>query len=212
MIIFADHWEAWNEDTYWHHNSTDEWVLRVPLIFYWYNIKKWLHENRIRTIDILPTIYKLVGNNNDGIFDGKSLDKIILENDNEENRDAFSAVWVNELKDTIRKTKGLLENDYIDADEKISLKYSETLYTWDMKYVRHYLRFIDRSEKIIKHDKTYVYKIHTDLSMSSAKEWSTLKLDKIKDKMNQYNDIKIGKIKDIDENMKKYFNLQWYKI
>jgi uncharacterized protein YcgI (DUF1989 family) len=61
-------------------------------------------------------------------LDGKSLDKIILEGDKECDRDAFSAVRVNELKDTIRKTKGLLENDVIDTDEEISLKYAEILY------------------------------------------------------------------------------------
>jgi len=77
----------------------------------------------------LPTINKLLSKENDNSsFDGKSLDKIILENDKEDSRDAFSAVWVNELKDTIRKTNDLLKNDVIQADEKISLKYSETLY------------------------------------------------------------------------------------
>jgi hypothetical protein len=103
-----------------------------------------------------------------------------------------------------------LENDVIDTDEEISLKYAEILYKWDTKYVRYYLKFLDRSEKIAKHDKTYVYKIKQDLSLYAEKKGFLP--DGIDKEMNKYNDIKPDKIQKINENMKKYFNLQWYKI
>jgi choline-sulfatase len=73
-ILFGDHGEAYTADTYGHFNGVDEGVLRVPLLFGGTDIAPGLFRSRVRTVDIVPTVYELLGWEGDRVhFDGASL-------------------------------------------------------------------------------------------------------------------------------------------
>lgn len=74
FILFGDHGEAYTADTYGHFNGVDEGVLRVPLLFWGTEIPAAFFRSRVRTIDIVPTVYELMGWATEGAgFDGASL-------------------------------------------------------------------------------------------------------------------------------------------
>ncbi|GHH76897.1 hypothetical protein GCM10018793_23780 [Streptomyces sulfonofaciens] len=75
LAVFADHGEAFDERTNGHFNSMAEPVLRVPLIISGDGVEPGMHTNRIRTIDVAPTVLDLAGIRTaaTGVFDGRSL-------------------------------------------------------------------------------------------------------------------------------------------
>lgn len=75
LVLFADHGEEFDERTNGHFNSMAEAVLRVPLIIVGDDVAPGVHTNRIRTVDIAPTVLELAGipTPATGVFDGRSL-------------------------------------------------------------------------------------------------------------------------------------------
>ncbi|GHH88677.1 hypothetical protein GCM10018793_69170 [Streptomyces sulfonofaciens] len=75
LVIFADHGEEFDERTNGHFNSMAEAVLRVPLIVVGDDVAPAVHQHRIRTVDIAPTVLELAGipSPATGVFDGDSL-------------------------------------------------------------------------------------------------------------------------------------------
>lgn len=74
LIIFSDHGEEWDNQSYGHHNSLSDSVLRVPLIVYWKQSKHKIVENLVRTVDLAPTILPLISKKYTKLkLDGKSL-------------------------------------------------------------------------------------------------------------------------------------------
>jgi len=55
-IVFSDHGEEWDAQSEGHHNSTDDAVLRVPLMIYKKGITPRIENELIRTIDLAPTV------------------------------------------------------------------------------------------------------------------------------------------------------------
>lgn len=95
FILFGDHGEAYTPDTYGHFNAVDEGVLRVPLLFWGTEIPAGLFRSRVRTIDILPTLYDLLGWPKAGAaFDGASLVDSIRAGVEPEVRSANVQVYV----------------------------------------------------------------------------------------------------------------------
>jgi choline-sulfatase len=209
LIISADHGEAWNNETYGHHNSLDEGVIRVPILFYAKDVKSNVHPNRIRTIDVVPTLNELLFESKDK-FDGKSLTPIIYKNKKETDRLAFSAVWVNESKDVLKKVKDIMKNDKMATKKNIGLKYSATIYDEDYKFTQNYKLFSNRSEKIVDFDREELYKIESLTKLKKIKNTKKQKL--LKQKMNKLNNVKLQKRKSQKDTMKEYFNLMGYKI
>ncbi|PJF01600.1 hypothetical protein CUT44_02810 [Streptomyces carminius] len=75
LVLFADHGEEFDEQTNGHFNSMSEGVLRVPLIIVGDGVRPGIHERRIRTVDIAPTVLELAGVPVPATrgFDGRSL-------------------------------------------------------------------------------------------------------------------------------------------
>lgn len=90
LVIFSDHWEDWSLNSRGHSNSISDKVLKVPLIFYWKNIKWWqVRNDLIRTIDLLPTLLKYSWIKIKNKLDWKSINLLL----NGKDRDCFSQVW-----------------------------------------------------------------------------------------------------------------------
>ncbi|WP_219116730.1 sulfatase-like hydrolase/transferase [Janthinobacterium sp. UMAB-56] len=61
IVLFGDHGEEYDEQSFGHFNSVAEGVLRVPLLFIGDDVAPAIHTERVRTVDILPTILDLNG-------------------------------------------------------------------------------------------------------------------------------------------------------
>jgi hypothetical protein len=209
IIISADHGEAWNDESYGHHNSLDEGVIRVPILFYAKDIKPFQYDNRIRTIDVLPTLNEVLFKSKK-TFDGKSLHKIIYNNKMEKNRFAFSAIWVSELKDVLRNVNTIIQKDTLSTKANVSIKYSAAIYSDNYKYIVNYKKFTNRGEHIIEFPREQLLSIKILTVMKQINDSKKKKqFRKITD---EYNSPKIQKHKSHTQVMKEYFNLQGYKI
>lgn len=208
LIISSDHGEAWNEETYGHHNSLDEGVIRVPVIFKAKDITPQTYTNRIRTIDIVPTLNELMQRKD--VCDGKSLCPIIYDGKTEGNRVAFSAVWVNESHVVIKKIKTLQKDDHITFQQDISIKYSAAAYIGKYKYIVNYKHFVNRGPVLENLDCEQVFEI-SNLTKLTPKKNATVIAEGRK-AVESYNDIPAERHNKQKGIMKKYFNLLGYKI
>lgn len=208
IVLFGDHGEAWNNSTYGHHNASDEGVLRVPLLFYGNNIRSHIHTNRVRTIDVVPTLAKLM-NLTDAKTDGEPLDHIILEHAQESHRDAFSAVWVNELEDIINKTNHIFQKGSFETEATHSIRYNACYYQGQYKYIQYYKKFVDRSEKL-KDDNTQQLYDMQDLGRPKTAV-NDIVANQMQAKLDIYNTIHT-KRHDTSDQLRQYFNLQGYNI
>ncbi len=204
IVIFADHGEAWNDSAYGHHNSLDEDVLRVPIIFYSKDIKPKTYGNRIRTIDLAPTIADILGIKAD--YDGKSLKDIIYSDIVEEDREAFSAIWVNESNAVIKQIKSLLKKDKISFNKSKSIKYGASVYKNNFRYVEYYKKFANRSEELINHNSEALYKNGELVRKKDSKVLKGLKA-----RISTLNNINTQSNISPEE-IKSYLRLQGYKV
>lgn len=210
IIISADHGEAWSDETYGHHNSLEEGVIRVPVLFYAKDIAPRVYDNRIRTIDIAPTVAKLL-NLKEHSWDGKPVTSIIYDGDTEEHRNAFSAVWVNESSDVLKKIQTIVKDDELEAARDISVKYSFAYYSGNQKFIKNYKFFADRGNKIVDFDREELFKIGesgTTFTLIDDKAQKS-KMRVIGEELNNIKPIKTLKK---SKTMKEYFNFQGYKI
>ncbi len=204
VVIFADHGEAWNDRSYGHHNSLDEEVLRVPIIFYSKDIKPKIYQNRIRTIDLTPTIADILGIKSE--FDGKSLKNIIYDKKIEEDRDAFSSIWVNESHAVIKQIRNLLKKDKVNFNKSRSIKYGASIYKKDFRYIEYYKKFTNRSEELIDYSYEELYKKSTVITKKQPKI-----LKELKTKLSNLNNINTQSNISSEE-IKSYLRLQGYKV
>lgn len=94
LIVFSDHGEEWDDDSEGHHNSTDDAVLRVPLMIYKRGITPRVEDKLVRTIDIAPTVMAELPNKKvPKEMEGKRLDysKSLVE---DLKKYAVSQVWM----------------------------------------------------------------------------------------------------------------------
>lgn len=75
LVVFADHGHEFDDMSYGHFNSMAEGVLRVPLMIIGPDVEPGRYLNRVRTVDITPTVTELAGipTPGAGVFDGISL-------------------------------------------------------------------------------------------------------------------------------------------
>ncbi|RKT53829.1 sulfatase-like hydrolase/transferase [Saccharothrix australiensis] len=80
LVVFGDHGHELDADSYGHHNSLSEGVLRVPLLVSGPGIQPGRYAERVRTVDVVPTVVDLLGLDvsRHGGFDGESLADVLL--------------------------------------------------------------------------------------------------------------------------------------
>jgi choline-sulfatase len=79
LVLFADHGEVFDEYSCGHFNSMAEGVLRVPLVIVGADVEPAIYPQRIRTVDIAPTVLELadISSPAAGVFDGRSLGAVV---------------------------------------------------------------------------------------------------------------------------------------
>ncbi len=116
IIIIGDHGEAFGEHEEFasHMIFCYEANLRVPLIFY---NKKLFNESRViddrvDTIDILPTVLDLTGINKGGDIQGKSLEKLINGDKSDGDRTIYFESMYGKEEFNWAPLTGIIEGDY----------------------------------------------------------------------------------------------------
>lgn len=61
LVLFSDHGHQIDADSLGNFNTVAEGVLRVPMIFVGEGVEPAIHRQRIRSVDLLPTLADLVG-------------------------------------------------------------------------------------------------------------------------------------------------------
>lgn len=140
LIIFSDHGEAWDKETYGHHNSLSDEVLRVPLFFYGNNIKKGTREDLTRTIDLAPTLIRLLRDFNFKKINMDGVDLKIFRKGKENKRKyAIAQTWGNIIKnfDELIKYQNKLLKEEKSRPIKTFLE-SEMAYDGKYKFMRYF--------------------------------------------------------------------------
>lgn len=147
VVLFSDHGENWNNISYGHFNSSEDECLRVPLLLYGKNIPSKTILSRIRTIDLFPTLNELVFNDEIEV-DGISLLSLIYSDKSHDNRDAFSGIWINEMKDISTNLSDVINKDNLDTTKSRSIKYCACYFYKNMKCVIWYHKFLHGAKKL----------------------------------------------------------------
>jgi hypothetical protein len=182
----------------------------VLLAFYAKDIKPGVYTNRVRTIDVFPTLTEILFNEK---FeqDGKTLRPFIYENKKEPNRFAFSSIWVTDMSEAVRKVGEILKKDRISLRKNVSSKYSAADYLDDYKCEVVYRRFKSRNEKqLIKDYSERLYRIRSPVELKPVK--NEKKTKKMVALINKYNAIRPQQRRRKEKMLRNYFNLLGYRI
>jgi hypothetical protein len=137
IVLFGDHGEEYDADSFGHHNSVSDGVVRVPLLWLDDEIDSRAYCNRVRTVDIMPTIATRLGL--DGAspnVDGRSLaDRIWGTRSDEPDRRAFSQAFTGETAEFVSYQKRLLDGDDLSSPVR-QVCYVETVYDESFKLTR----------------------------------------------------------------------------
>lgn len=102
LVLFGDHGEEYSDESFGHFNAVAEGALRVPLIFVGSDVEPRVATNRVRTVDILPTILELTGSRSRATLDGSSLASVLRGGPELEPRTAYAQTWVADTTSFVR--------------------------------------------------------------------------------------------------------------
>src|SRR6185436_20312033 len=110
LVLFGDHGEEYDDDSYGHQNTLAEGALRVPLIFQGPGILPGLHTNRVRSVDLAPTLLELMDDPARGRMrlDGVSLVPTLTAGSPYPERTAFAQVHTAETREYLAFMKRTL--------------------------------------------------------------------------------------------------------
>lgn len=136
IVLFGDHGEEYDETNYGHYNSVTDGALRVPLVFTGTDVPSAVVTERVRTIDIVPTVRELAGwNTPSRAADGQSLHPVILDRAPMRHRRAFAQAFVARATQARRAQRSVLDVGRVDGRVEHVL-YREAVYDGEHKLVR----------------------------------------------------------------------------
>ncbi len=144
IVLFGDHGEEYDENSYGHHNSMSEGVLRVPLVFYGTGIKPGIYNQRIRSVDVVPTLLDLLKGK--GIrspkLDGSSLAETLTNGAEYPVRPAFAQAYTSELNQFVAYQKKILAKG-AKTGSLPHVLYKEAVYSDNLKLVRQHYEYAE---------------------------------------------------------------------
>lgn len=210
IVIFSDHGEAWSDDSFGHFNTLDEGVIRVPIILHASDIKPSIYSNRIRTVDLAPTLQEILfSESTTPKFDGISLSDIIYSHNAEDNRDAFALCWATRMGEIVNNLKNVNNGRANVPNIDKSVNFSACGYYKNFKCVHNYQKFIDRGSVLVKLNTSDVFDM-TDLSLPKRVENQDVK-NKLSKPIDDFNNIK-QVFNDSTDSLREYFQLQGYNV
>jgi len=209
LVVSSDHGEAWSDETYGHHNSIEEGALRVLLAFNAKDIVPGVYANRVRTIDVFPTLMENAFGEK-AECDGKSLGPCVYGRKTEPDRFAFSAVWITDLGELVRKAESIAKTDTIRVRNNVSSKYSAAAYEGGYKCEVVYKRFANRSQQLVDDYSEKLYRIDSPVDFTAVDDPPRLK--RMVRLIEAHNNPQAGKKMGKTETLERYFNLLGYPV
>ncbi|MFA6420535.1 MAG: sulfatase-like hydrolase/transferase [archaeon] len=211
IIISSDHGEAWNDESFGHYNSLNEGVLRVPVLFLAKDIGPRYYDNRIRTIDIAPTLNRILLNSTEK-FDGLDLNPIIYGKESFEDGLAFSTIWLSEAKDILSNIAKIINGKSFKTKNKMSEKYAAVVYHEKYKYVLNYKNIVEGILKTQAKEKftDKLFEIDSKKNICLSSKVGIKK--NLRKKLIKYNVIFTKSSRKIKKNLKEYFRVLGYQI
>jgi len=138
IVIFSDHGEEWSDDSEGHYNSLSAGVLNVPLIFLSNDLDSKKINEKIRTIDILPTILKLNGMPSGSNISGISLDELMKTGNLSVDLECFAQCWIAKEYDKLKKVRMRMMKQNIKHLSIEHFLYKEVVYSEGNRLLREY--------------------------------------------------------------------------
>lgn len=142
FVLFGDHGEEYDDASFAHFNSIAEGVLRVPVLVFGDDIRPGVYLDRMRTVDVLPTIVDLALPTSKRGMDGVSLAATVLDGAPYEVRDAFAQAHTSETDELLS-----FQRRAIESGRKVgALAHhcaAEAVYRGDLKLSRTNVRYVD---------------------------------------------------------------------
>jgi choline-sulfatase len=136
IVIFADHGEEYDADSYGHHNTLNEGVLRVPVIFVAPDVRPGIRPARIRSVDILPTVLARMGEQAAlGTLDGSSLVDSVWGDSAYPERACFATAYTSDTAEFVAHQAQLLRTG-VHRPTLRHVLYKEAVYLGCNKLVR----------------------------------------------------------------------------
>lgn len=144
LVLFGDHGEDYDRESYGHHNSMSEGVLRVPVIFVAPDIAAGVHAARVRSIDIAPTLtWALDADRPPKIkYDGQSLAPVVWGREQVVERVAHVQAYTSEQREYVRFQDRMLKTGKKSGALRHVL-YKEAIYDGPYKLTRQNYRYAD---------------------------------------------------------------------
>lgn len=110
VVLFGDHGEEYDAESYGHHNTLAEGVLRVPLMIVGHEVEAGVRADRVRSIDVVPTLLDLLGWTAPelGPMDGFSFADTIRLGTPVPARPVFAQAWTADTSEFVRFQQRLL--------------------------------------------------------------------------------------------------------
>jgi choline-sulfatase len=144
LVVFGDHGEEYGEDAYGHQSSLAEGVLRVPLLFYGADCRPAVHSDRVRTVDLTPTVLDFLGDATLGRrrLDGSSLRATVTDGEPYPLRPAFAQSYIAENGAYLAYMKRLLLSGRKTGSLDHVL-YKECVYDGTAKLTRRFYDYVE---------------------------------------------------------------------
>jgi choline-sulfatase len=134
VVLFGDHGEEYGKNSYGHFNSVAEGVIRVPVLFWGPDVVPGTHAERVRTVDVAPTIAPCLGGVNETL-DGMSLFGTVYGSERPAPRPAFCQAYVADSARFVEFQRAMFASGKQPGPLE-HVCYSEAVYDGDLKLSR----------------------------------------------------------------------------
>lgn len=137
IILFSDHGERWDHDSHGHHDNLYDDTIRIPLIILGAGIASGLViKKQVRSIDIIPSVAKMLSIEDKTSFDGKSLFPISSLS----SRNAIGEIWTSKNVENTKKVMWKVKDGNLlsEVAEKDDFLWKEYIRTGKYKLINEY--------------------------------------------------------------------------
>ncbi len=138
IVVFGDHGEEYDEDSFGHFNTVSEGVMRVPLLFIGDDVPRGMCRSRVRAVDVYRTISDLIGASSGfgKSTDGLSLAGVIHASETLPDLDNYAQTYVADTAGFIRFQKRVMASGGVKRGNLPHLLFKEAVWAGDRKLTR----------------------------------------------------------------------------
>jgi hypothetical protein len=143
LVLFGDHGEEYDEESFGHFNTVTEGVMRVPLLFVADDLPRRMYRGRVRAVDVYQTISDLMGPSAGfrKTNDGTSLASVITASATLPDLDNYAQTYVADTASFIKFQKRVMTRGGVKSGNLPHLLYKEAIWKEGLKLTRYTAEF-----------------------------------------------------------------------